>query len=102
VLGVCERDARSLGTPTDRYPFGRKTLTPLVVEIQGLVLLGSLGYAGVEAVQTMSPARARGGIGAAATARPARAEYANGETRPKAGQVLWLNVELHSDPAWDA
>lgn len=40
--------------PTDRYPFGRETLAPLVVGIQGLVLLGSLGYAGLEAVQTIA------------------------------------------------
>lgn len=39
--------------PTDRYPFGRETLAPLVVGIQGLVLLGSLGYAGLEAAQTI-------------------------------------------------
>lgn len=40
--------------PTDRYPFGRETLAPLVVGIQGLVLIGSLGYAGLEALQTIA------------------------------------------------
>jgi predicted Co/Zn/Cd cation transporter (cation efflux family) len=39
--------------PTDPYPFGRETLGPLVVGIQGLFLLGSLGYAALEAVQTL-------------------------------------------------
>ena len=39
--------------PTDLYPFGRETLGPLMVTVQGLVLLGSLGYAGLEAVQTL-------------------------------------------------
>lgn len=48
--------------PTERYPFGRETLGPLVVGIQGLVLLGSLGYAGLEAAQTI----AAGGSEAAA------------------------------------
>lgn len=47
--------------PTERYPFGRETLGPLVVGIQGLVLLGSLGYAGLEAIQTI----ASGGVAAA-------------------------------------
>jgi predicted Co/Zn/Cd cation transporter (cation efflux family) len=53
--------------PTDRYPFGRETLGPLVVGIQGLVLLGSLGYAGLEAVQTIvaGGASAAAGLGLA-------------------------------------
>lgn len=40
--------------PTEPYPFGRETLGPLVVGIQGLVLLGSLGYACLEAVQSIA------------------------------------------------
>lgn len=53
--------------PTDRYPFGRETLAPLVVGIQGLVLLGSLAYAGLEAVQTIAAGgtQASAGLGLA-------------------------------------
>jgi len=39
--------------PTDRYPFGREALAPLMVAIQGLVLLGSFGYASLDAIQTI-------------------------------------------------
>lgn len=39
--------------PTESHPFGRETLGPLVVGIQGTVLLGSLGFAGLESVQTI-------------------------------------------------
>jgi cation diffusion facilitator family transporter len=43
--------ARSL--PTDRFPYGRESVTPLAIGIQGTVLLGTLLYAGVEAVATV-------------------------------------------------
>lgn len=36
--------------PTPRYPFGREALAPLVVGVQALVLLGTFGYACVDAV----------------------------------------------------
>lgn len=36
--------------PSERYPFGREALGPLMVGAQGLVLLGTLLYAGVEAL----------------------------------------------------
>ena len=36
--------------PTHRYPFGREALGPLVVGVQGLVLLGTFGYAILDAV----------------------------------------------------
>lgn len=39
--------------PTVRYPFGREALTPLVIGIQGLVLLAVCVYAAVEAVGTI-------------------------------------------------
>ena len=39
--------------PTVRYPFGREALAPLVVGVQGLVLLGSLGYAVLDAVEVV-------------------------------------------------
>ena len=36
--------------PTRRYPFGREGVTPLVIGIQGFVLLGTLVYAAAEGV----------------------------------------------------
>ncbi len=51
-LGLQAAKAIEAG-PSERYPFGRETLGPLVVGIQGLVLLGSLGYASLEAVGTI-------------------------------------------------
>lgn len=36
--------------PTPRYPFGREALAPLVVAVKALVLLGTFGYACVDAV----------------------------------------------------
>jgi predicted Co/Zn/Cd cation transporter (cation efflux family) len=39
--------------PTVRYPFGREALAPLVVGVQGLVLLGSLGYAVLDATEVI-------------------------------------------------
>ncbi len=36
--------------PTPSYPFGREALAPLVVAVQALVLLGTFGYAAVDAV----------------------------------------------------
>lgn len=36
--------------PTTRYPFGREAITPLVIGVQGFVLLGTLVYAASEAV----------------------------------------------------
>lgn len=36
--------------PTPKYPFGREALAPLVVAVQALVLLGTFGYAAVDAV----------------------------------------------------
>lgn len=39
--------------PTRRYPFGRESLTPLVIGIQGLALLVIIVYASIEAVSTI-------------------------------------------------
>jgi predicted Co/Zn/Cd cation transporter (cation efflux family) len=39
--------------PSSGYPYGREALTPLVIGIQGFVLLGTLTYAAVEAVYTI-------------------------------------------------
>jgi predicted Co/Zn/Cd cation transporter (cation efflux family) len=39
--------------PTPHYPFGWEALTPVIVGVQGLVLLGSLGYAVVDAISVI-------------------------------------------------
>lgn len=39
--------------PTPRFPFGRESLVPVVVGVQGLALLGTLIYAAVEAVRVI-------------------------------------------------
>lgn len=39
--------------PTRRFPFGRETLVPVVVGVQGIALLGTLVYAAVEAVRVI-------------------------------------------------
>ncbi|MFZ0529344.1 MAG: cation transporter [Propionicimonas sp.] len=39
--------------PTTNYPFGREALAPLVIMIQGIALLGTLGYAAIASVLTM-------------------------------------------------
>ena len=39
--------------PTTSYPFGREALAPLVIMIQGMALLGTLGYAAASSVLTI-------------------------------------------------
>jgi predicted Co/Zn/Cd cation transporter (cation efflux family) len=39
--------------PTSRYPYGREGVTPLVIGVQGFVLLGTLVYAAAEGVYTI-------------------------------------------------
>jgi predicted Co/Zn/Cd cation transporter (cation efflux family) len=39
--------------PTHRYPYGREAMTPLVVGLQGFVLLATLAYAAVDATGTV-------------------------------------------------
>ena len=39
--------------PSHRYPYGRESLTPLVIGVQGFVLLATLGYAAVDACLTI-------------------------------------------------
>lgn len=39
--------------PTRRFPFGRESLVPVAVGVQGLALLGTFGYAAVEAVRVI-------------------------------------------------
>jgi cation diffusion facilitator family transporter len=39
--------------PSRRYPYGQQSATPLVIGIQGFALLATLGYAAVEAVNTI-------------------------------------------------
>lgn len=40
--------------PTPHYPFGREALAPMVVGVQGLVLIGSLGYAVTDALSVIA------------------------------------------------
>ena len=51
--------------PTPRYPFGREALAPLVVGIQALVLLGTFGYAGIDAVLVMLDGGGETAVGSA-------------------------------------
>jgi predicted Co/Zn/Cd cation transporter (cation efflux family) len=39
--------------PSRRYPYGRESLTPLVIGVQGFVLLATLAYAAFDAVLTI-------------------------------------------------
>lgn len=40
--------------PTARYPFGREALAPLVVGVQGMVLVGSLAFAVIDAIEVIA------------------------------------------------
>ncbi len=51
--------------PTHRYPFGREALAPLVVGVQALVLLGTFGYACVDAVLVILDGGGQTSVGAA-------------------------------------
>ncbi len=51
--------------PTPSYPFGREALAPLVVGVQGLVLVGSLGYAVLDATSTILGGGSETSFGAA-------------------------------------
>ena len=51
--------------PTPRYPFGREALAPLVVAASALVLLGTFGYACVDAVLVILSGGGETSIGAA-------------------------------------
>jgi predicted Co/Zn/Cd cation transporter (cation efflux family) len=48
LLLMASRLAQS--EPSHRYPYGRESLTPLVIGVQGFVLLATLGYAAFDAV----------------------------------------------------
>ncbi|MBA4860249.1 cation transporter [Streptomyces sp. PSKA54] len=43
----------SAAGPTPRFPFGRESLVPLVVGVQGLALVGTLVYAAVDATRVI-------------------------------------------------
>lgn len=51
--------------PTPHYPFGREALAPLVVGVQGLVLIGSLGYAVIDAVGVIAEGGSQTAFGSA-------------------------------------
>lgn len=47
---LIKASAVSAAAPTARYPYGREAATPLAIGVQGLVLLGTLSYAALDAV----------------------------------------------------
>lgn len=51
--------------PTPRYPFGREALAPLMVGVQGLVLLGTLLYASIDALLTIRAGGSDAAVGSA-------------------------------------
>lgn len=51
--------------PSSRYPFGREALGPLVLGVQGLVLLGALGFAAIDAIQIILDGGGQTELGAA-------------------------------------
>jgi predicted Co/Zn/Cd cation transporter (cation efflux family) len=51
--------------PTDRYPFGREALGPVVVGVQGLVLLGSLVFAVLDALSVIADGGSATALGSA-------------------------------------
>ncbi len=72
--------------PTVRYPFGREALAPLVVGVQGLVLLGSLGYAVLDAVEVLLTGGSATAFGSALAYSVASATI---------GFVLWRVLRRH-------
>lgn len=44
---------RAAADPTPQYPFGRESLIPLAVGIQGLALLATCGYAALDAIRAI-------------------------------------------------
>ena len=72
--------------PTVRYPFGREALAPLVVGVQGLVLLGSLGYAVLDAVEVILTGGSETAFGSALGYAVASATI---------GFVLWRVLRTH-------
>ena len=51
--------------PSRRYPFGREALGPLVLGVQGLVLLGAFGFAVIDAIQIILDGGGQTELGAA-------------------------------------
>lgn len=51
--------------PTPGYPFGREALAPLMVGVQGLVLLGTLLYASIDALLTIRAGGSDAAVGSA-------------------------------------
>ena len=41
------------GGPTEKYPFGREALAPMVITLQGIALLGTCLYASIDAVMVI-------------------------------------------------
>ncbi len=66
-LGLLSLHAARLveGGPTPKYPFGREALAPLMVGIQGMVLLGTFGFASFDAVGVILEGGSETAIGSA-------------------------------------
>lgn len=47
---LIKASALAQSPPSERFPYGREAATPMVIGVQGAVLLATLGYAAVEAV----------------------------------------------------
>jgi predicted Co/Zn/Cd cation transporter (cation efflux family) len=77
--------------PTRRFPFGRDSLVPLVVGVQGLVVSGTFVYAAIEAVRVMLE-------GGSEVAAAGLAAY--GAVSGLVALAVWAYL-LRSDPASD-
>jgi predicted Co/Zn/Cd cation transporter (cation efflux family) len=54
LTGLSMAASRVVATgPTARFPFGLEALTPVVIGVQGLALLGTIAYASLEAVRVI-------------------------------------------------
>ncbi|HQA78694.1 MAG TPA: cation transporter [Propionicimonas sp.] len=73
--------------PTINYPFGREALAPLVIMIQGVALLGTLGYAAISSVLSII----RGGTEVAAASGMLYAGLTG-----IAALALWLFLKRYS------
>lgn len=80
--------------PTARFPFGKEALIPVVIAIQGMALLATLAYAGVEAVRVILAGGADVTPGlsqhTARSVRPCRSRSGVMSVRPTARRISWL------------
>lgn len=77
--------AVSAAPPTSRFNYGRGAATPLAIVVQGLVLLGTLGYTALEAVWVIRGGGSEVGAGSALT-------YGVVATAGAVGVWRWISV----------